>query len=782
MTLAQVWRRLLRGSSPSLFMALLLAPAIGVNAAALRLAGGVMFGTPPGVEEPGRIVQISGFGTYAEVALVQPALRTVDLAGYTTGSMHYGAPPDVRPINVECVTANYMAVLGAHPVMGQWFGTQDQMVTADAVAVVSYSFWQRSLGQQPDVLGKTLLLRRRPYTVVGIAPPHFVGLGWRAIDVWVPLRPDRDDCSDLGATAQDGFVVSAFGRLRDGQTAAGSLAELAALTKHSGHRTKLGVRDLSTSRARAHAGDLPVITWMLGGGLLAFLLACINGATTMTMAAMSRRRELAVRAALGAPPVRLMFELLSDTLATALLCLAGGWLTYRLAVSALDAFFPLHVAQGYDADAFVVVLIVVLTTVSCGVSAIAAVVRVSRTDLFGVLKANDERISPGGASKRVLVALQVAVAFALLVAAGLFARSVSNLRHTVGYDIDSMIAVSIDPLHLAFDDDEPVQPLRSDLFRRFKDNPAIGRAAMASYAPFDSSPHTHILARAELGSRPVATMVNAISAGYFHALDVPVLHGREFLDTDAPGSAPVALVSRNLSLHLWQEVQAVGRCLYLKRNTDCVRVVGVVASNSARQLESPSLEVYVPLAQHAVHALPYAGRTIVVRATSPRRSASAIRAISRSSLPSVPVQVDRVSDLADPHTRAWRLGVTVFGLVGVLTFVLALTGVYYSLSLVIRASSGETGIRLALGAGRWTITRMFLLRGLNWIAVGWAVGCLIAWILVGSLRGMLFGVASVDLVIFAGATFSVFLSGLVACALPAVRAAQCDPLTAIRQD
>jgi predicted permease len=779
------WRRVRRGRSYAPISATLVAPAIGLNAAIIGLVVSLMSATPPGLHQAQRIVDIGGFGTLAEFDRVQPLTRSMELAGYTSGTVHVEFSGRTYPVNVECVTPNYLAVLGARPQAGRAFSTDPANRAEDQIAIVSDSFWRRRMGQRQNVLGTVVVLRRAAYTVVGVAPPRFIGLGWRAVDLWIPLDGDRDVCSSIGGTAtlsRDALVVDTFARLREGYRPSDARAELTALVPRPATGKPITLETLKDSHRRAMAGDRPIVGWLLGGGLVALLLACINAAAIAAASASSCFHEVAVKSTFGARTGTLAWALLAESLAASALSMIGGGVAYSAAGHVLYRFYPLQDPAEYGSHGVAWALIGLVTLLTCAGSAAVPTIRCLRSSPSAFLRRGTASSVPSGWSRKALIVGQFGIAFSSLLVAGLFWRSVSNLRDAVGVDIDRILSVAVDPLEAVIPDDESAQPGRTALYQRLLREPSLGDVALASYAPFDTSPHTRVFARLSPGSMPQSSMVNFVSPGYFRAMGTPALGGREFNDTDSTDSPPVVIVSQDVALGLWQTTDVVGRCLYLMGRTQCARVVGVVPANRARLITASIPEVYLPLAQRAVYGLPFIGRTIVVKTDSPSQAGVVIDTLARSAVPGIPVEVSMSSELAAPQTRSWRLGAAAFGLVGALTVILALTGVYYSVSTFVRSRSSETGVRLALGASRARVTLMFVKHGTSYLVIGWAVGVGLGLALSAVIRTLLFGVEGLDVGVFVGASCCVFIAGLLACVVPALRASAIDPLTVLRRE
>jgi predicted permease len=764
--------------SPAPIVTLVLAPAVGMSAAVVNLVIGLMFQAPPHVAQPDRVIEVGGITTFEDAAALAASARTFDLAASSTGALDFGSAAGVTAVQVQCATPNYLAVLGVRPLAGRLFGGKDGGAAPD-VAVLGYGFWQRQFGGQRDVLGSRITLRRRAYTVIGVAPQDFTGLESTAIDAWIPLVPGGETCSPFGASGSSPTVI---GRIRNGfslkQAASEVLAFQSSTPQYVDHQRVGRLRD----SARGVVGrDGHVLAWLGGGALVVLLVACSNAAALFSIHAIRRRREIAIRLCLGASRVRIVGLLVAESLSAAALCTVTAWLAAVVTGSALARFFSSHLwQQPFDLRLWGLVAAVAL--VGCVLSGALPALHASRRPFATVLKGDALATDRHGRLRSLVLVAQVAVGFALLVGAGLFWRSVANLRDAAGYDMDHVLAVTLDARHSVYEEDKDIQPWRDGLYRQLQHNAAVTRVTLASNAPLAGAGiRTFAMVRNDRRRTELAA-VNAVSAEYFETLGVPIGKGRPLASIDTFGSPPVAVVSEALALRIWHTTDVVGQCAFLAQRTECAQVVGVARSMRSRMITADTPEIFIPVTQGSLYRLPWTGRTLLVKADNPATAIAATKVAARFAAPGLAIDIESLAAAADPWTRSWRLGATVFGLVGVLTFLLAVIGLHCSLSLLVRQRTPELGVRVALGASPLRVFRMALREGLMVLAVGWAVGTGLAFVLERLVRSMLYGVVAIDLATFVVASAGLLLVGIVACVAPSVRAARLDPLVALRME
>jgi predicted permease len=756
--------------SPALVVTLILAPAVGLTASVSNLVARMMFRDAPGVEAPGRLVEIGGL-EYSDYDSFARSARTMDVAAFATTKVDL--PDNAGTIRLGCVTQNFFTVLGVRAAIGRTF-VQKEGDDAQ-VTVLGDGLWHRLFGRDPAAVGRALVMNRRTYAVIGVASAGFRGLGVEPVDAWIPFVAGGETCSYFGSLGTP--RVASVGRLRGQFSVENAASEWSAFESitPAQHRT---VEALAATERWRIQRDKDVLIWLGAGSILVLLVACTNAAALFAMTAMKRRREIAVRYCLGASRLKIAGLLLAESLSAATLCALTAWMTARSADSVMNRYYRLPQSGFLDARLLLLAgLFAVLASLASGV---LPAFRASRRDFLTLLKADSLGVDSRRRSRQFVLVGQVAIAFALLLMAGLFWRSTANLQTGLGYNIESAICVRLDPNRSAYDDDENLQPARDLVYRELQRHPRVAAVALANYAPLAGGHFT--MGRAEPGGRPAMIGMYLVSPEYLKAVGGTLLKGRNLAGYDVRGSLPVALVSDTLARELWATTDAVGRCIFIGQRAECTQVVGVVRGMRQREIEKPLAAAFVPLTQCALYPSPFLGRSLLVRLRDSRNGIEVIQQAVKAAAPGLPADVVSLTTLTDPFTRSWRLGATTFGLVGALTFVLAVFGVYCALSLLVRQRTPEIGVRVALGATRGRIFGMTVAQGLSPLSAGWVLGTGLAVGLARLIQNLLFGVGGLDVTTFIVGSAGLYLVGLLACILPSWRAARLDALVAMRAE
>jgi len=761
---------------------LVLSPAIGLTISTAKLASALLVWSPPHVVSPERLVRLDPANDLSELAYVRSTMQTLDVAAYGSVDAHVRLASGFVPARVQCASAGFFPLLGVAPYAGRLFSGVSSH-SEPLTAVLSFSFSRRVYGTPAAAIGQAVSFRRRSYTVVGIAPPGFRGIDAKPVDLWIPLVSRGEACS-LEAGAEAGRGADLVGRLRQGRTVQEATVEVAQLKLGSGtKRSAPKVRAVVASLRGALAEDRDILTWLGYGVALVLGVAFWTAATLLQIHVAVRKREVALRAALGATALRVTALAVGDLLTVVMPCGVVAWWFTSVADSWLAQFYPVADAP-HQLAGHTVLLAAALGLVVSTIAVIAPAFRLSRSRLLDALL--DDTRSTVFRSRRqgLIVAGLVAVAMAGLIGAGMFNRSIRNLRSAAGFEFSNTVAITIDPYRAEYSGlrDAELQLLRQALFERLKHHPSVVRVALAAYAPLDSSPHSYqfLRARPVSSDRPANVGVNVVSSSYFAALGVPIIRGGTFPERRDGSGVPAVIVSEGAAREVWKTLDIVGRCAYVE-DFGCARVVGVSASTRSRVLDGEWNEIFVPFGQVLGPQPPEAGRTILVR-LSPSANPGELASICQLAMPRVPITVESLEANADPFTRSLRLGAAVFGLVGGLTFALALVGVCASLGLTVRQRIPEFAVRTALGATPFQIFWLVMAYGTRTLTIGWIAGVLLGAALTHTLRGMMFGVAAVDVETVLRISAVLLGGGVLACALPAVHAVTVDSLPSIRRN
>lgn len=703
----------------------------------------------------------------------------------------------------QLVTDGYFETLGLTPTKGRFFLPSEVSTPGSApVAVLSYGVWKSRFNSAADVIGKTLEINGAPFTVIGVAPPGFLGVS--AIfgpDVWLPATMAQQV---LPIELQDVLrergkpLFQGIARLKSGvnrSQAEASLQTVAATLlqedpdANAGHT--ISVQPVTTALFSSTGGErglalVSTVLLLIVG--LVLLIACSNVANLLMARAVSRRQETAVRLAIGAGRGRLVRQLLTESV---LLGLVGGIVGLGVGYEGcrfLWSFRPPEYARNLadpklDGTVFLFALLLSLATGI--IFGIVPAMRTSKTGLVESLKEETHVAGPSGRSTRfqkTLLAGQVAFSLVSLIAASLFLRAVQR-----AYDIDP----GFDDRHLAVFMMNPEQQghdvVRLKAFRREVENrvsriPGIQAVTWTSNLPFWSSASRGVLIEGQAQQRKaetISTVTNTIDVDYFKTMQIPLLQGRAFNQGDREGSLPVVVINEDLARRYWPNSNAVGDHLRLSGDTVRRQIIGVAKTSNYSTLgEAPQPCLYLPLRQ------------------SPGGSANLyVRSVGDPSLLLAEVQrgikdVDPKVQVTDARTGAkivnqvlWnaRIVLGMLGIFGLLALALASVGLYGILAYSVSSRHREIGVRMALGASRSDVLRLVLQQGMTLVGIGVGAGLIISLLIGRAFSRMLFGLSPADPLSLLGASAVLLLVAAFACYLPAQAASRMDPMQALRE-
>jgi predicted permease len=804
--------RLLRRSPLFTSVAVLsLAIGIGANATIFSVVSAMLLRPLPGLTDVRGIVDIgrtqdgqdfdtSSYPTYADVRARATTLSDVYAFRVEPQPLSLGGAQDAERIYGMLVSGNFFRALGTTAVRGRVLNDTDDKPSAAPVAVISYELWQHRFAGADDAIGRVVPINGHDVAIVGVAPRRFQGTTLVRSDAWMALAKTAiaiPRFSEEAFTERRMVWLFLGGRLKPGITVSQANAELSTIgaileKEHPDENRGKGLKALPSAivpgRTPMVAGFLALLLAIVG---LVLLVACVNIAGMLLARAAARRREIAVRLAVGASRGRLVRQLLTETTVLFAAGCAGGlllsdWLT-SLLLSVLPALpFPIGIDIVVD---WRVVAFAMLASLGAAILAgLAPALQASRHDLVPALK-----VEPSGNGGRLrlrsaFVVAQIAMSLILIVAAGLFIRTLARAANTdPGFDQANVDVITVD-LAIAGKSDADSAAFASAVLDRVRALPAVESAAFAADLPIDGSRMGFGSLRAPgvtlpSGRTSIDADWNSVTPGFFRTLRIPLIAGRDFTDQDSTNAAGAIIVNEAFARSVWGTPQAVGRQLEMNSGREgqpaMVTVIGV-ASNAQMISLGGTVEpyVYVALAQHFTPRV-----SLVVKGAGARSTIPAIRAAIRDLNPYVPVTAAMpLTDVTALGLIPQRLAAAVAGSLGIVVLLLAALGIYGITAYSVSRRTREMGIRVALGADSVVLLRLILRQGLMLTAIGVAIGLAAGALVSQVLRSLLFGVSALDPVTFGGASLLFLLVALAATYGPARRATRVDPMVALRTE
>lgn len=800
-------RTLAKSPGFTLAAVLCFALGIGANATMFRVVDTLMFKPPAGVRDPGRVARLyftqtaNVFGRFTQASTSYPNFTDLrdgvrafaGLAAMWTRETAVGRGAAASQVRASLVSASYFSMLGVTPALGRFFGAEEDRPGAAPVAVLGYTYWRRHYAGETAALGHSLLIGKALYTVIGVAPPGFAGIDLQGVDLWLPVAAaGRDLMADDALTNRGDTWIELLARLKPGATSAQAAFEATMVYRHgdaaqiwkdSAAAVELG--PIQAARGPGVSTGARVSVWLAVVSALVLLIACANVANLLLARALRRRREVALRLALGAGRWRLARQFLLESLGVALMGAAAAmlvavWTGPLMRRLVLPAGVVPEAVLGARLLAFTALVAVVAGTVS----GVAPALQASRPDLARAIKAGErEGTYQRSRIRGGLLVGQTSLTLVLLVGTGLFVRSLRNvLGVDIGVEARRVTLADVNVFNLGY-----TRAQIGDLFERFlaraRSLPGVADAALSTSGPFGWQFGSSIRVPG-VDTIPIppsgGPYVNGVTPDYFTTLGTRILRGRGFTEADRAGAAPVVVVGETLARLLWPRGDALGKCVILRAHAGCAEVVGVAADQIRYEpTEGAKLQYYVPLDQQQnVH------RSLWVRTRGdPHLVAGELRRALSGVAPDLPyVRVRPLEDLVQPQYRPWRLGATAFGLFGGLALLLAALGLYGVLAYTVARRTQELGVRIALGATSWNVSRLVVRQGLGVAALGVGLGTVLALAGGRALASLLYGVRPADPLVLALSAAVLLAAAALATWWPARRATKVDPVVALRTE
>ncbi len=776
---------------------LTLALGIGANTAMFSVIKAVLLARLP-YPEPGRLVQIwetnkSGktmwvsTPNFADWQAQNGSLETMAYADHDVVTLSGSGTPD--RVRLSIVSRNFFRVFGVAPELGRYTSSGDHSLGAAPVLVVSHAIWVRDLGANPAAIGRVLRINGQPYTVIGVMPTSF-DFPERS-EVWMP----REIMADHSTRSAHNHQV--FARLKPGLSLASAQADMntvgARLAQSYIDDHDHGIR--VNSLYEEIVGPVrPALMILLGAVGFVLLIACVNLANLQMARGSTRVREMALRSALGAVRTRLIRQLLTES---TLLALAGGVAGLIVAVwgtQLLRATIPSNIPriENIHMDLGVLAFTVALSFGAGLLFGVLPALSASQTDVTEALKEGSGKATLSAGVRRLgggLVIIEIAVAMVLLVGAGLLIQTFRNLeRVDPGFATKGLLTAEVAwPVGPTETDQQRADLLSSRLLDRVRALSGVEKAGAINSFPIKESGSD---GNFEIAGRPLPgdphlapdAYYRVATTGYFEAMGIPLIQGRLFTAADENPAVPkVALVNQSFVQEFFPHANPIGqriRFFGFDDHPQFLQIVGVVRDvHSINLRDTMTSEVFVEGFQHPGEL---SSPTLVVRGDL--SSIASIRSVVRSIDPNVPAEFRSVQAILGESVSRQRFQMSLLSIFASLALLLSAIGIYGVQSYTVTRRTGELGIRLALGSSRGQVLALVLKEGLILAGAGIALGSVGALLLTRTLAGLLFGVQASDLFTFLSIGLLLAITALIACILPARRAAGTDPMTALRYE
>ncbi|HXT73200.1 MAG TPA: ABC transporter permease [Candidatus Angelobacter sp.] len=806
------------GRSPAFTLTVIFAVALGIGAttAVFSVVDRVLFRSLPYAQSD-RLV------TFGYVAPIEPNefILAPDFADWSnaqgafasTASFDFVQDCDITqapPARMQCahVESTFLPTFGIQPLLGRNFTGEEDSSTGSAgssgpdwadggkVALLSYSLWKSRFGGDLHIVGKTISLDGQETTIVGVLPRDFELPTLGHADMLVPEAFPAG--AFVHSITRPTAILRACARLAPGVTIAQAKAALQPSFQASLKWVPSGFRNEVSLSVRSlrdrQIEDARLASWVLFGAVLAVLLiACANVANLLLARSTNRQREFAIRAALGAGRGRLLRQTLTESL---LLSLAGGALGCGFAYALLKLFIAispqgiLHLSEA-TLD-FRVLLFTLTVSVASGIffGFASAQKSAAKDALYGRASSGFSRAF----LRRVLVSVQIAISFILLVGAGLLIRSLDNLeRVPLGMDTSGVITATVSLNPRLYADMSRRQNFFEAIEQRLRQLPGVSAFALSDSVPLLSGGSAaSIYANIEVPGRPhtpqgTGGMVGnrTVTPEFFSSLEIPIIDGREFIEADRSPNVNVTILNAVLAKRLFPNQDAVGKQVRFQPDGAWYTVVGVAGDVKYVQnngfILPPESEYYLPL-HYSAHFIDGQQRVTLRTSISPAAVAAWMRSTVASIDPTVPVTVDSMTKRVGQLEAGPRFNAVLLGIFAAMGILLAAIGTYGVLAFLVVQRTREIGIRMALGAHPRDVAKLFLTQGAKLALAGLLVGVAGAFFITRLMASLLFGVKAADPVIFTGVAIFLFVVALVACYIPARRAMRVDPMVALRYE
>lgn len=711
------------------------------------------------------------------------------VVGYSTWSPNLTGSEGAERIQAVQVSLDLFPMLGANPVVGRYFSPEDR-AAENNIVVISHSLWQRRFGSDPNVTRFTLTLNGRSYAILGVMPPGFqFPLGGAKKDLWVPLVFDADD---LKGRATRYLQVAA--RLKPGvslEQARGEMQSIAGRLEQGYPQTNAGWGVTLVPMYEQLVGDTRPTLWIMTGVVfLVLLIACANVANMLLARGAARQREMALRVALGATRQRIIRQLFTEWLVLATIGGALGVFLASSGIRAIIASAPQNIPRLDDVgiDARVLLFSIGISFLTALIFGLFPALQASRPDLNQTLKEGGRSVVGNRGKLRFrsfLLVVQVSLASALLVCAGLLVKSMSRLIAVdSGFNAGDVLTAQITLPSYKYEKPDRQMAFFQFLSEKVRSLPGVHSSGLISFLPLSGSNFEWVFnvegrPKSDPNERLLAEY-RQVSAQYFKAMGIPLLGGREFSDADTAGAPGVIIINERFAEQYFRGEQPLGKRIGFGKNPEWREIVGVVSNvrHFGLELEGRS-EAYVPYLQD-----PWPAMSIVIRSKSnPTLLSGAVRDAVSSIDKGQPVyNIRSMDDLVSESLAPKRFATLLLGIFSGAALIIAATGVFGVMANSVSHRTHEIGVRIALGARPAIVLRMILLQAAGLALIGVAAGLGLSLVFARFISTLLYQVSTNDPIVFGGVAASLILILIVASYIPARRATTVDPMTALRTE
>jgi putative ABC transport system permease protein len=801
-----------RDRSVTAVIVIILTAGIGANAIMFGVVDQLLLRPPSGVGHPDAVRRVH-FGSersrpgrtvaerhsYPFIAAIRDNVPAFSAAAAThLSEVTLGAGPDARLATAQLVDAAYFPLLELRPAAGRFFTREESSVAAaQPVAVLSNGFWRRAYAGNDRVIGQELRVEGQVLTIIGVGPSAFSGIDGTRVDIWIPIGTLAPTLlGERWASNPGRFAFGLVARLSADATPAIAAAQATVairspITELPRFDRQATAFTAPLERLKAPNGILAegkVGLWLLGVSAIVLLIAVANVASLLLTRTLARRREVAVRLALGISRRRLLGQLLTES---ALLCALASVAALAVAYGAghlvQQVLLPGFAWSESVVDARVLAITLAIGTLTAVGAGLAPAAQAVSTDLLGSLRVSP-RVTGGrtGLLRKGLLVAQVALCAVLLVGAGLFVKSLRALQaHDVGIDLDRVIQTVLPDrpgMRLA-----EIEALYAQAMERLGGIPGVERVTISrASAPMGISSATSILREgwtlSDLNDRPMPSL-SVVSPDYFATLGASLERGRGLTAEDERSGARVAVINRALESDFWPDADPIGKCLRVGGGSPCTLIVGIVENILLfDRVNTERSQLYLPVSH------PDAGsrrpRALLIRTLAEAGPLVPIVQRALQSLtPDMPyVPVSTMNERTAEHLQPWRLGTTMFVLFGGVALLISMIGLFSAMAHAVSQRGHEIGVRMALGASAWRVVVQIGRHGAAAVAVGTIAGLLVAGAASRWLSDLLYQTSPRDSVVFVTVAGILAVAGVAAAVVPARRSTRIDPLVVLKTE